>query len=157
MNTNELGDYLRALTEEIIEDSAQIVAYTAAEYYRDSFSRKAFDGNPWVPGRPKASGSLLIASGALANSIHPAIITRQLILISAGNANVPYAQVHNEGYSGPISVGEHRRRMASGKDTTVKAHTRQVRIPQRQFMGESEELNEEIYQRITGYVASKTK
>lgn len=86
MNIEELNNYLQSLPEEIISDAAEIVAETATEYYKSAFKKKAFDGNPWTPAKvPKTTGSLLIDSGALVNSIRPAVITPQRVVISAGN------------------------------------------------------------------------
>ena len=73
MNIKELNNYLQSLPEEIISDAAEIVVETATEYYKSAFKKKAFDGNPWTPAKaPKTTGSLLIDSGALVNSIRPA-------------------------------------------------------------------------------------
>ena len=70
MNIKELNNYLQSLPEEIISDAAEIVAETATEYYKSAFKKKAFDGNPWTPAKvPKTTGSLLIDSGALVNSV----------------------------------------------------------------------------------------
>ena len=168
MNIKELNNYLQSLPEEIISDAAEIVAETATEYYKSAFKKKAFDGNPWTPAKaPKTTGSLLIDSGALVNSIRPAVITPQRVVISAGNEKVDYAQVHNEGFKGIVPVPAHTRktkrkdvpvkahtRKTKRKDVPVKAHTRKTNIPKREFMGDSEELNEQIHARIEGYIDS---
>lgn len=154
MNIKELNKYLQSLPEEIISDAAEIVAETATEYYKSTFKKKAFDGNPWTPAKvPKTTGSLLIDSGALVNSIRPAVITPQRVVISAGNEKVDYAQAHNEGFKGVVSVPAHTRK-TKRKDVSVKAHTRKTNIPKREFMGDSEELNEQIHARIEGYIDS---
>ncbi len=157
MNIEELNNYLQSLPEEIISDAAEIVAETATEYYKSAFKKKAFDGNPWTPAKvPKTTGSLLIDSGALVNSIRPAVITPQRVVISAGNEKVDYAQVHNEGFKGIVPVPAHTRK-TKRKDVPVKAHTRKTNIPKREFMGDSEELNEQIHARIEGYIDSLNK
>ena len=130
------------------------MAETATEYYKESFRKKAFNGNPWKEAKvPKRTGSLLIDSGALLNSIRPSEISSRRVVISAGNDKVEYAQVHNEGYSGPVTVPAHSRRTRKGK-AEVKEHIRQVNIPQRQFLGESAELNDKIHERIEKYIES---
>ena len=96
---------------------------------------------------------MLIDSGALVNSIRPAVITPQRVVISAGNEKVDYAQVHNEGFKGIVPVPAHTRK-TKRKDVPVKAHTRKTNIPKREFMGDSEELNEQIHARIEGYIDS---
>ncbi len=157
MDIKELNKYLQSLSEEIMEDAADIVAETATAYYKGTFRSKEFDGNPWAqPKMPKKTGSLLIDSGALVNSIRPAVVTPQKVVISAGNSKVDYAQVHNEGFSGTVSVPAHTRR-TKNKDVPVKAHTRKANIIKREFMGDSHELNEQIHARIEGYIDSLNK
>ncbi len=156
MNITELSDYLCSLPDDIMADAAEVVAETAAEYYKSTFTAKGFDGNPWEPARvPKKTGSLLVNSGNLVNSIRPAVITPERVVISAGNSKVGYAAVHNEGYSGPVSVPAHQR-TRNGKTYDVGAHTRMADIVQRRFMGDSAELNDMIHDRIEGMIRSKT-
>lgn len=137
--------------EEIMQGTAEIVAETAVEYFQNTFRDKAFDGNPWAPPRvPKRSGSLLVQSGALLNSIRPVLVSPERIVIAAGNEKVDYAQVHNEGFNGSVTVPAHIRHTRSG-DHTVRQHTRRVNIPQRQFMGDARELENELQKRIEAY------
>lgn len=152
MNINELSEYLKGLPEEIISGAAEIVAETATEEFKQSFKRKSFDGNPWKEAKnPRANGSLLIDSGALVNSVRPAVVSPERVVISAGNEKVAYAQVHNEGFNGTVNIPAHKRSTKRG-DQQVKAHTRKVSLPQRQFMGDSAEINKAIHKRIDGYV-----
>jgi phage gpG-like protein len=154
MDIKELNEYLQSLPREIISDAAEIVAETATEYYKATFKNKAFDGNPWKPATvPKKTGSLLIDSGALVNSIRPAEVTPQRVVISAGNEKVDYARIHNEGFDGTVTVPAHTRR-TRGKDVPVREYTRKTSIPKREFMGDSRELNELIRARIEGYIDS---
>lgn len=158
MDIKELNKYLQSLPEEIMEDAADIVAETATAYYKGTFRTKEFDGNPWVqPKVPKRTGSLLIDSGELVNSIRPAIVTPQRVVVSAGNSKVDYAQVHNEGFKGTVTVPAHVRKTKKWGDVKVKEHNRQVNIPQREFAGDSNELNEQIHARIEGYIDSLNK
>lgn len=154
MNIKELEAYLRTLPNDIMEDCAEIVAETATEYFKETFRKKAFDGNPWTPAKTaKRRGSLLIDSGAMMNSIRPLVISPERVVIGAGNQKVLYAKAHNEGYDGEVQVPAHTRRTKKGS-TNVKAHTRTAHIPQRQFMGDSEELNKQIKERIENYIKS---
>ena len=103
MDFNELENYLGSLPDKILDDAAEIVAETATAYYKETFRRKAFDGNPWAPAKvPRQNGSLLIDSGNLLNSIRPAYVGRDKVVISAGNDKVDYAKVHNEGFIGRV-------------------------------------------------------
>lgn len=153
MDFNELSNYLTSLPEQILNDASEIVAETATAYYKARFKEKSFDGNPWAPAKvPRQNGSLMVNSGNLVNSIRPAYIGRDKVVISAGNEKVDYAQIHNEGYAGPVTVPAHVRRTSKYGDIKVKAHTRQTNIPKRQFMGKSDELAKTIHERLEGYI-----
>lgn len=152
MNLRELEAYLSSLPDKVMGDTAEIVAETATEYFKETFRKKAFDGNPWAPARTaKRRGSLLIDSGAMMNSIRPLVVSPHRVVIAAGNQKVTYAKVHNEGFDGEVQVPAHTRRTKKGS-TNVKAHSRMVHITQRQFMGDSEELNDRIKGRIVDYI-----
>ncbi|WP_024999266.1 phage virion morphogenesis protein [Prevotella falsenii] len=156
MNLRELEAFLSSLPDKMMGDCAEIVAETATEYFKETFRKKAFDGNPWTPAKtPKRRGSLLIDSGAMLNSIRPLVISPQRVVIAAGNQKVTYARVHNEGYDGEVQVPAHTRRTKKGS-TNVKAHTRTAHVIQRQFMGDSEELNDRIKSRVVDYIKTLT-
>lgn len=57
---------------------------------------------------------------------------------------VPYASVHNDGFEGNVNVKAHKRTISKGNKYSVRTFSRRMYIPQRQFMGESRELNEKI-------------
>lgn len=121
-----------------------LVAELAVDYFKERFRYKEFDGKGWpAPGRGyrRTNGSLLVDTGHLLNSIRPAEVSMHKVVISAGNDNVLYAKVHNEGFAGSVVVKAHDRTSKKGKQYVVKQHTRKALIPQRQFMGESRELN----------------
>ena len=150
----EIDKLLENQMEEIMQGTAQIVAETSVEYFQNTFRTKKFDGNPWAPPRvPKRSGSLLVQSGALLNSIRPVLVSPERIVIAAGNEKVDYAQVHNEGFNGSVIVPAHIRHTRRG-DQAVRQHTRRVNIPQRQFIGDARELETELQKRIEAYVES---
>jgi phage gpG-like protein len=139
-----------------MEDVPEIIAETATEYFKEAFTKKEFNSNPWAPlKKEKHTGSLLVESGDLVNSIHPAIISREKVVISAGNDKVTYAQPHNEGFTGPVVVKAHARTSKSGKQVDVPTHTINQNIPQRQFMGKTDELAEILHERIVGHLNSK--
>ena len=144
----DLEKYLEQLPDRVMDDVSHLVAETATEYFKESFRTKSFDGNPWKDGVPKPTGSLMIESGNLQNSITPAIITPERVVISAGNDKVDYARPHNEGFTGSVTINPFRRK--NGQD--VKQHTRQMNIPQRQFMGNANELATRLIERIQQYL-----
>jgi phage gpG-like protein len=88
-------DNLRA---NLKKQAAQVVAEKAVAYYKLSFTRKSWDGQPWqaVKNEPKR-GSLMVRSGKLMASIRPILVTIEKIRIRAGSPQVPYAQIHQEG------------------------------------------------------------
>lgn len=148
MNWKELEDYFETLPDRVMEEASEVVSETAIEYFRGAFSRKEFDGNPWTPAKKgKRRGSLLIDSGALINSITEKERSNVRVIISAGNTKVPYAKVHNEGFSGWVSVPAHSRNGAN-----VKAHRKKMNIPARPFMGKSNALATRIIERLQGYL-----
>ncbi len=152
MTFDELNKFLRHIPDAVVDDAADIIAETATEYFKESFARKGFDGNPWEPARRhKSTGSLLVDSGALVNSIRPSVISPQRVVISAGNDKVAYAKVHNEGYDGPVNVRPHTRTQR-GKTVNVRAHQRMISVIKRQFMGEAGELGDLIYDRLTAHI-----
>ncbi len=144
----DLERFLDQLPDSVMDDTSEIVAETAVEYFKDSFTRKAFDGNPWKEGKAKKTGSLLVDSGNLMNSIIPAEITREHVVISAGNDKVDYAKVHNEGFKGEVTINPFTRKNGH----KVRQHTRKMNIPQRQFMGKSTELASLIKQRLNSFL-----
>lgn len=149
MSPDQFNDYLEQLPNEIAADAAEIIAETATEYFKESFTRKGFDGQNWQPAKvPKTTGSLLVDTSQLVNSIRPTVVSPERVVISAGNDHVAYAKTHNEGYKGPITVPAHTRVSRKGKPHTVRSHVRIVDIVQRRFMGSARELNERMRERI---------
>jgi Phage virion morphogenesis family. len=149
MNFQELEQYLKSIPEKVSADLPEIVAETATEYFKESFSVKEFDGKPWPqPKSQKRTGSLMISSGALLNSIRPTVVSPELVRISAGNEKVPYARAHNEGVNEEVVINPFKRR----DGTEVKGHSRAMNLPQRQFMGRSNELAKIIHDRVSGYI-----
>ena len=87
-------------------------------------------------GKARQRGAVLVDSGRLKRSIR--IIKTTLDTVTIGT-DVPYAQVHNDGFDGKQYVKAHTR-----KGRTVKAHRRKMKMPKRQFLGSSAALTREI-------------
>lgn len=116
---------------------AELAAATGVSYFKGVFRKKTFDGKAWSAAKidqagKRRRGSLMVDSAALMNSVRTSEATPQRVVWAAGNDKVPYAQVHNEG--GRAGRG-------AGFD-----------MPQRQFMGQSTELEEQIDKRIQTYL-----
>lgn len=153
-------------------DTPAIISKTAVEYYKESFRKKGFDGKPWPAlskrYKPKR-GSMMIRSSKLMNSIVDSVTTANRVVISAGNSNVPYARIHNEGGSinraarseifkrnrvkSGSNLGKFRKGTTAGRGSTFKASI--IKMPQRQFMGYAFELNTKIIKRIKAAYNSK--
>ncbi|EKT3967140.1 phage virion morphogenesis protein [Flavobacterium psychrophilum] len=119
----------------------------------------------------KGKGTPLVKTGALRSANY---YTTQQGQVTIKN-NMPYAKVHNEGFKGTVNIAAHTRqkhrgdvlkekytnkkgllktrtiKLTIGED--VKAHTRKMNIPQRQFMpinqNDSPVLNNAIQRQVT--------
>ena len=92
--------------------------------------------------------ALLIKTGALRRSLRVASASAGTVRLVAGNQDVPYAAIHNEGgrITGTVQVRSFEREPTFAKRHTVKAHTRQLNItmPRRQFMAPSQKLMDRV-------------
>lgn len=171
---NELKEFdrtIRAL-EKVYKILPGKAATIAVNFFKERFiAQNWVDTNtrPWkqrkqARRRNRRQRAILTKTGRLRRSIRKITVTEVYALIGT---DVPYAQAHNEGFSGTVTVQQHQRtktkkeksnyRTRSGdirsrtrkvKDTgntsTVKTHTRKMRIPQRKFMGISPVLDTRI-------------
>lgn len=125
----------------------------ALRFVDGNFRAQGWQGHGFGHWKPNSrNGRILIRRGHLRAATY---FTTQIGQATLKNSS-PYAKVHNEGFKGTVSIKEHsRNRMAKGKfgtgsftkkgkerqvtktwkigQTSVKAHTRQMNIPQRQF------------------------
>lgn len=155
---NKLNEFFNTLDTSITKHFPSMVAETATEHFKDSFKSKSWDGAPWQPYKNKAReprrGSLMMRSNNLFNSIRPSEVTPVKVTISAGNARVQYARIHNEGglVSGTRQIKPYTNRnfMGKGKNVVIKAHSRTVNyiMPSRRFMGKSQPLLDTIKNRF---------
>ncbi len=101
-------------------------------------------------GSKKRSQTLLVDSGRLKRSIRKISADMNRVVIGT---DVPYAQIHNDGgkLQQSVTVKTHtRKRRKRGGSSTVNSHTRKMNttIPQRQFIGESNRLETELFLHI---------
>ena len=150
MTIEQLEQKLASLSDDLRRDCARIVAETATEYFKGRFRDKAYDGRPWRR-TAKPTGSTLVESGNLMNSIRPSEVSESRVVISAGNDKVPYARVHNEG--GIQYVRPHHRTSSKGKRYQVRGYS--YKAWRRQFMGDAKELMDLLEKRINLYLSSK--
>ena len=132
----------------------------AVNWTVDSFQYQAWRGSApeaWKPRSPKAkrniSRAILISTGNLRRSIRIMSLNGGSVTIGS---SLPYAAAHNNGSNGTVAVnGFNRNRYAKAKvfNTTtrrgqtvttvasshsVSGHSRNVNMPKRQFMPQSE-------------------
>ena len=127
----------------------KLLTNTSKNIFVDSWKKQGWDGVKWQEVQRRTPGTkayksatkaartraILVKSGTLRRSIVVNSQTFQRMIIST---NVPYAEVHNEGFSGIVRVNAHSR---IGK--RIKAHSRKVNIPQRKFMGHGQRVEKE--------------
>ena len=158
----KLNDWFAKFEHRMESAVPHIVAETATEFFKERFRTEEWDKVPWPnlsPGyaakKTRGAGRILTRTGMLQASITPATVSAERVIISAGNAKVPYARIHNEGgrIRGIRNVrGYHNSNfMGKKKRVQIQPHTRKVDyyMPQRQFMGYSKYLNQEIITRLT--------
>lgn len=146
----------------------------AKNHFQDNFRKSGFVNNglqSWIPakrlsGKGKHSSYKTLLSGR--NHLFSGIsYTPGQGKVMIEN-RVPYAIVHNEGYSGVQYVRPHkssrleamslkgRKRMRVG-GSNISGFSRRMKIPKRQFIGESAELNKKIEDKFDSEVGKIIK
>ncbi|HHC6515887.1 TPA: phage virion morphogenesis protein [Vibrio parahaemolyticus] len=117
--------------------------------------KTAPDGTPWPDWSPEykktrhGNQSLLQGGGGLLDSI-TYVVQRNQVRIGSP---LPYSRVHQDGFSGAVQVDAHTRLvtqafgkvLASPVRASVNAFTRQMNIPQREFLGLSSDNQQEVF------------
>lgn len=150
----KIKEILSDRVDEIIDDCVDLAGEVAGQYFQETFTKKAFDGNPWKEDKdPARRGSELVDTGNLRRSMQT---TRNgnKVVISFGNQKVGYAEVHNEGFDGDVVVPAHSRKTKRGIQK-VREHTRHMRIPQRRFLGDANELEQLLHEELEAYVSEQ--
>jgi phage gpG-like protein len=169
MQTNRFDiSALQARVQQRLILLPRAIGVVALEFFDDSFRNQGFTNNiliPWRGTRKKKnffgarSSGILIGRGHLRRGTRMVSVTSDSVTL--GNS-VAYAEAHNKGVDTTVAVKAFTRRKTSNvfvyntstrrkkkvrTDTgtvQVKAHSRHMRLPKRQFMGASARLNEEI-------------
>ena len=164
----QINDWFQNFEHRFEARVPSIIARTAVEFYQERFKTQEWDKIPWQPLSPayearktRGKGQILTASGALARSIRPSLVTAEKVIISGGSAIAPYAKIHNEGLrvQGVVKVRSHMNRsfMGKGKQVQIKQHSRTMnyQMPKRQFMGHSPFLNQILRERLINSFKSR--
>jgi phage gpG-like protein len=170
VNTTDFVRKLDSLTN-AYKNIPTEVATIAVNFSKDRFRDQAWldeTKENWKPrkrprigktGKPSNNQTLLVKTGRLKRSIRKISATEDKVVIGT---DVPYAQIHNEGgtITGTAKVKTHavksHTRTRKGRKETVKAHIvkahsrkMNVKIPKRQFIGNSYTLQKRILLHIT--------
>lgn len=138
-----------------------LVGNEAVNFTLDNFRLQGFMGATFQSWRPRKVSwqknkrpgrNLLIDGGRLRRSIR--IVAMSLDYVAIGT-DVKYARAHNEGVNG-LGVIQTVKGFSRKNGSKVSAHTRRIvmRIPKRQFMGDSPYLQQRI-KRVVSFAFMK--
>ena len=143
------------------------VAAIAVRFSKDRFrSQDWYDNNreSWQARKrkrgsqgSKRSQTLLVDTGRLKRSIRKISADSKLVIIGT---DVPYALIHNTGgvINKNVTVKSHTRKRKN-RSFTVKSHNRKMnlKIPKRQFIGDSNRLEMELFLHIESQMEAAFK
>lgn len=85
--------------------------------------------------KEKLSDQVLhVRTGRLRRSITTKVDNDSGGVVGSVGTVVKYGRVHEFGFDGAVSIREHLRRAKSGKEFSVRAHSRHVHLPERSFL-----------------------
>jgi phage gpG-like protein len=159
---DELVRKLKEAEEYIQNDVPQVIGTEAVKHFKGAFATEGLDGNKWADRKTKVRLQKKILTGQgsgdhLGDSIDFKVAGQTITIFT----DKPYAQIHNEG--GEITVTSQMRRFFWAKSKEAKeagdldaaeqfkymALSSTIKIPKREFMGNSEQLNNNIIAKIT--------
>jgi len=160
-NQQKINAWFGKFDQQFQEAIPTYVGNEAELFFKSKFDTQEWDGVPWKnlsPGYAKQKNrpntGILTRSRALFRSIGVTHISPRRVVISAGNASVPYARIHNEGLKVTgirnVRTFTNTNFMGKGKPVKISAHKRSVnyQMPRRQFIGHSPLLNNAIRERL---------
>ena len=149
--------------EQFQKDLPVIVCTTAVNNSRENFKKQGYEGSKWKrrsEGSPRDSGrAILTDTGTLKDSIRYWVVSAAAVMIGVDQNKVKYAQIHNEG--GTVKITDKMRKFFwamynkteqdfyKGLALTKKTH---ITIPKRQYLGVTEELDNQIKTAIEYHV-----
>lgn len=112
------------------------------EMFDRNFETKSFFEKKWPERKNrKGKGSLLHVRGIMRRSIRGSIRSSGVQFSSP----LAYVSLHNEGGKFTANIRAHsRRNKKTGNVHNVRAHTRNVNMPQRQFIGDHPQVRQAI-------------
>lgn len=143
----------------IKQDILSDVRVKLTDMFDRNFSEQGFFGKKWIPTKASKTnsagqqGSILIVTGAMRRSIRSIVKGEAVVFTS----DKPYTALHNEGGNFTANVRQHTRTSKKGNPYTVRAHTRTGTMPQRQFIGDHERVQQAIGETVYKNVAMFSK
>ncbi|CAN5308636.1 hypothetical protein BH09BAC1_BH09BAC1_14220 [soil metagenome] len=160
--TGKTPQQMKKEYDAFIRKLPELIGREAVNFFKDRFRfGNWIDESPvkWPARKVEDKGAkrgLLVKTGKLRNSIRVIETGANYVVIGS---DMPYAKAHNEGLNAPVNIAAHTRKnnqkvkatfsslktkkkssrtinVTVGK-VSVKAHVRNMKIPQRQFMGMS--------------------
>ena len=134
------------MARNIYDDILKDARVKLTEMFNNNFREQGFFGQKWVATKTskvnkRGKGSILIVTGAMRRSIKSAVKGMAVVFSS----HLPYTALHNEGGKFAQSVRAHTRTVKkTGKAYNVRAHSRQMEMPQRQFIGNHPKVQEAL-------------
>ena len=149
---NQVPDF-KAMAEELKRDVVSYAAVTGLNFFLDSFKNQGFTDRVFEPWQRRSNdsrpgGAILINKAHLRNSLR--VMERNSSRILFGT-NSPYAKIHNEGGTINVTLTPKARKFFwfmyyATNDTRYKwmaiskKDALTIKIPKRQFIGESQTL-----------------
>lgn len=116
------------------------------EMFGNNFREQGFFGKKWAATKvsktnKRGRGSILVVTGAMRRSIRSYVRGMAVVFSS----HLPYTALHNEGGNFAVTVRAHTRTVKkTGNTYNVRTHSRQMSMPQRQFIGDHPKVQEAL-------------
>ena len=145
MKATDFTKQIQRQIAQVIQNAPRAIGPMAVNEFKENFRRQGFMDSTvtkWPARKNTDTGrAILVKSGRLRDGIR--VVRSNAQSITIGNA-VPYARLHNEGYRGLVNVRPHKRTNQYGTRYNVSSFTKRVTMPKRQFIGNSQALNNKI-------------
>lgn len=106
-------------------------------HLRQAFSKVGYGLVTYIKTNKLAGDPLHQRSGRLAESIHAENTSNERTISVRVGTNVRYAAVHEYGFNDVVNVRAHLRLSKNGIKFPVRAHTMDMKMPERSFMRSS--------------------
>ena len=141
----------------LLETIAKEAAEIAVKHFKDSFEKQGFTDSSFIPWPNRNDGAghqLMQLNNNLYNSIAATSITKDGVEITAGEG-LPYAAIHNNGGTITVTVTPLMKKFFWAKFIETdkemwkflylsKKEQLTIKIPQRQYIGESQALDKSV-------------